>query len=242
VKQRVKTMMGCNYIKRLIDEADKSDLLPFEASEHIGSCGDCERFADDRMKLRGLLASESRVTAPMNFDAMLKARLAEAKGRSAFSWLSSPGYMRLGTATAGLVLMIFAAQYAGLFSDRSNQSTESRAAVSVPPTSPTGPPTAPPTFQTTPPISGAAQVAIAGAASRPRQYYPQNLRAGRTDVAVRGGTAPGAYFTAEDGGVVLVRGRNGDMDVPMPTVSVGAQPLLYVSAGQRAVRNAGNSF
>jgi len=235
-------MMGCNYIKRLIDEADKSDLLPFEASEHIGSCVDCERFADDRARLRGLLASESRVTAPMNFDAMLKARLAESKGRSAFSWLSSLGYMRLGTATAGLMLMIFAAQYAGLFSDRSNQSTESRARITVPPASPTGPPTAPPTFQSAPPVGGAAPVVIAGTSSKPRQYYPQNVRAGRADVAPRGQTAPGAYFTAEDGGVVLVRGRNGDMDVPMPTVSVGAQPLLYVSAGQRAVRNAGNSF
>ena len=234
--------MGCNYIKRLIDEADKSDLLPFEASQHIGGCVDCERFADDRARLRGLLASEIRVTAPMNFDAMLKARLAKSKNRSVFAWLSSPGYMRLGTATAGLALMIFAAQYAGLFSDRSNQSTESRARITVPPASQTGPPTAPPTFQPTPPIGVAAPVVIAGTASKPRQYYPQNVRAGRTDVAPRGRTAPGAYFTAEDGGVVLVRGRNGDMDVPMPTVSVGAQPLLYVSAGQRAVRSAGTSF
>lgn len=232
--------MGCNYIKRLIDEADKSDLLPFEASDHIGSCIDCERFADGRAKLRGLLASESRVTAPMNFDAMLKVRLAEAKRRSAFSWLGSQGYMRLGAATAGLVLMIVAAQYAGLFSDRSNPSTESRAGVTGPPASPTAPLTAPPAFQTAPPI--AQPVVIAATTSKPRQYYPQNIRAGRTDVAPRGRTAPGAYFTAEDGGVVLVRGRNGDMDVPMPTVSVGAQPLLYVSAGQRAVRATGNSF
>lgn len=235
-------MMGCNYIKRLIDEADKSDLLPFEASEHIGGCVDCERFADDRARLRGLLASEIRVTAPMNFDAMLKARLAEAKGRSAFSWLSSPGYMRLGTATAGLVLMIFAAQYAGLFSDHSNQAAESKAGVTVPPASPDGPPSAPRTFQPAPSAGGAAPVVIAGTASKPRQYYPQNVRAGRTEAAPRGRIAPGAYFTAEDGGVVLVRGRNGDMDVPMPTVSVGAQPLLFVSAGQRTVRNAGNSF
>lgn len=231
--------MGCNYIKKLIDEADKSDLLPFEASEHIGSCVDCERFADDRARLRGLLASEIRVTAPMNFDAMLKVRLTKAKDRSVFAWLTSPGYMRLATATGGLALMIFAAQYAGLFSDRSNQSTESRARMTVPPASQTGPPAAPPTF---PQVSVAAPVVIAGAASKPRQYYPQNIRAGRTDVAARGRTAPGAYFTAEDGGVVLVRGRNGDIDVPMPTVSVGAQPLLYVSAGQRAVRNAGTSF
>jgi hypothetical protein len=228
-------MMGCNYIKRLIDEADKSDLLPFEVNEHIGGCGDCERFANERDGLRKLLASESRVTAPMNFDAMLKARLAGAKGRSAFSWLSAPGYLRLGAATAGLVIMVFAAQYAGLFSDYSNRPAESNAVAK-------GPSTAPPTFQATPPIVVSAPLTAAATTPKARQYSSQNLRSGRGDAVARGRITPGAYFTAEDGGVVLVRGRNGDMDVPMPTVSVGAQPLLYVSAGQRAVRNAGNSF
>jgi hypothetical protein len=53
---------------------------------------------------------------------------------------------------------------------------------------------------------------------------------------------PAGYVTGEDGGVVLLRGRNGDMDVQMPTVSVGAQPLLYVSAGQRTARSVGTSF
>jgi hypothetical protein len=228
-------MMGCNYIKKLIDEADKSDLLSFEVNEHIGRCGDCERFANERAGLRKLLASESRVSVPMNFDAMLKARLAEAKARSAFSWLSSPGYLRLGAATGGLVIMIFAAQYAGLFSDRSNRAVESKAAA-------TAPPPAPPTLNpAAPPIIVPAPVTI-GSTSKVREYYSRNSRGGRADVVARGRTTPGGYFTAEDGGVVLVRGRNGEMDVPMPTVSVGAQPLLYVSAGQRAVRNAGNSF
>lgn len=229
----MKTMMGCNYIKGLIDEADKSDLLPFEVNEHIGGCGDCERFADERAKLRGLLAFESRVTAPINFDAMLKTRLAEVKNRSAFSWLRSPGYLRLGAATAGLVIMISAAQYAGLFSDRPIAPVESKAVAIAPPTGPLSlgePPAIVVPAQTTTPVS------------KSHPYYSQNPRSGRGDVAARGRTTPGAYFTAEDGGVVLVRGRNGDMDVPMPTVSMGAQPLLYVSAGQRTVRNAGNSF
>jgi hypothetical protein len=224
-------MMGCNYIKKLIDEADKSDLLPFEVNEHIGGCDDCGRFANERAGLRKLLASESRVIVPMNFDAMLKARLAEVKARSAFSWLSSSGYLRLGAATAGLVIMIFAAQYAGLFSDHSNGSA-SRAVASAP--------TAPPLVQTAPPIIVPAPLTTAAAPSAVREYYSRNSRGGRADVARVRTTSGG--FTAEDGGVVLVRGRNGEMDVPMPTVSVGAQPLLYVSAGQRAVRNAGNSF
>lgn len=226
--------MGCNYIKRIIDEADKSDLLPFEVNEHIGGCGDCERFANERDGLRKLLATESRVSAPMNFDAMLKARLAEAKGRSAFSWLSSPGYFRLGAATAGLVIVIFAAQYAGLLSDHSNRQVESNAVAKLPPATP-------PTLRQAPPIVVSAPVAAA-IGPRVHEYNSRNSRVGRADLVARGRTAPGGYFTGEDGGVVLVRGRNGDMDVPMPTVSVGAQPLLYVSAGQRTVRSAGNSF
>src|SRR5205814_2418938 len=75
------------------------------------------------------------------------------------------------------------------------------------------------------------------------RQYPVSSNAPRLrrgDVVVGKG-APVGYLTAEDGGVVLVRGRNGDMDVQMPTVSVGAQPLLYVSAGQRTVRSVGTS-
>lgn len=227
--------MGCNYIKELIDEADKSDLLPFEVNEHIGGCGDCGRFANERDALRKLLTSERRVNAPVNFDAMLKARLAEAKGRSAFSWLGSPGYLRLGAATAGLVIMVFAAQYAGLFSDRSIRPAESKAAA-------TAPPNAAPQLQPAPQIMVPAPLTVASTGPRARDYYPRSVRGGRADVVARGPSTPGAVFTAEDGGVVLVRGRNGNMDVPMPTVSVGAQPLLYVSAGQRAIRNTGNSF
>ena len=85
-------------------------------TEHIGRCDDCERFASERTALRKLVASGTRVSAPTNFDAMLKARLAEVKARRSFWWLGSPGYLRLGVATAGLIVMAFAAQYAGLLS------------------------------------------------------------------------------------------------------------------------------
>src|SRR6185436_4324160 len=104
-------MNGCKYIKQRIDEAEKPDLLPFDVSEHIGQCSDCKRFAVERTALRELVASGTRVSAPINFDAMLKARLAERKVRPSFWWLGSPALLRLGTATAGLVVMVFAAQY-----------------------------------------------------------------------------------------------------------------------------------
>lgn len=225
-------MKGCNYVRSLIDDADKPDLLSFEVNQHIGHCGDCERFANERAALRGLLASDRRVSVPMNFDALLKARLVEVKERRSFVWLSAPGYMRLGAATAGLVIMFFAAQYSGLFSDQVKRPVESTAVAIAPPTSPPA---------ATPPSSNIEPPGTASTAPRLRQNYSPSFR------NVRGGGAPDrtardGYFTAEDGGVVLVRGHNGEMDVPMPSVSVGAQSLVYVSAGQRPVRNTASSF
>ena len=230
-------MNGCKYIKERIDEAEKPDLLSFEVTEHIGQCDDCERFAIERTALRKLVAGGTRVSAPINFDAMLNARLAEVKARRSFWRLGPTAYLRLGAATAGLVVMIFAAQYAGLFSANprvSNESqSQSRGAVPIP--------------TPTPFDSGLSAPGVAPpgpvVASSGRQYPVSSgtPRVRRGDFLV-GRAAPAGYLSAEDGGVVLVRGRNGDMDVQMPTVSVGAQPLLYVSAGQRTVRNVGTSF
>jgi hypothetical protein len=229
-------MNGCKYIKERIDEAEKPDLLSFEVIEHIGQCDDCERFAIERATLRRLVAGGTRVSAPINFDAMLNARLAEVKARRSFWWLGSPGFLRLGAATAGLVVMIFAAQYAGLFSDTPNLPNESQSGAVAPVPKPTPSDRA----------SSAPDVVAPGGfvvAAGGRQYAgPSSTpRVRRSDIVV-GRAAPAGYFTAEDGGVVLVRGRNGDVDVQMPTVSVGAQSLLYVSAGQRTVRNVGTSF
>jgi hypothetical protein len=230
-------MNGCKNIKERIDEAEKPDVLPFEVTEHIGQCNDCEHFARERTTLRELVAAGTRVSAPINFDAMLKAKLAKVKARRSFWWLASPGYLRLGAATAGLVAMVFAAQYAGLFSDNnaSPQNGSQGAEVATAPTPKPFDRTAPELINPSP---GPGVVAGGG-----RQYSGSSStpRVRRGDVLV-GSAAPPGYLTAEDGGVVLVRGRNGDMDVQMPTVSVGAQPLLYVSAGQRTVRNVGTSF
>ncbi len=232
-------MNGCKYIKERIDEAEKPDLLSFEVTDHIGQCDDCERFAIERAALRKLVAGGARVSAPINFDAMLNARLAEVKARRSFWRLGPTAYLRLGAATAGLVVMIFAAQYAGLFSANprvSNESqSQSRGAVPIPTPTPGNPaPSAPDLVAPSPgPVVAATR----------RQYpdFSSTPRVRRGDV-LAGRAAPAGYLTAEDGGVVLVRGRNGDMDVQMPTVSVGAQPLLYVSAGQRTVHNVGTSF
>jgi hypothetical protein len=228
-------MNGCKYIKQRIDEAEKADLLPFDVSAHLVECSDCERFAVERTALRELLAAGVRVSAPINFDAVLKAKLAERKDRRPFWWLGSPAFLRVGAATAVLVVMAFGAEYAGLFSDNvSRPGAGPVSGLSRPrpiPVNPDQPQVMPQTsFEAT--VAGVRPYPVSALTS---------TKVRRGDVPLER-TAPAEYITVEDGGVVLVRGRNGELDVQMPTVSVGAQPLLYVSAGQRSTRNVGTSF
>ncbi len=226
-------MNGCKYIQQRIDEAEKADVLPFDVGEHLVQCSDCERFSLERTALRELLAAGARVSAPINFDAMLKAKLAERKARRPFWWLGSPAFLRLGAATAALVVMAFGAQYAGLFSNNAMTPTIApRVDLAARSAAPNQLDNAQPPSITPQPTPGLSVV----------EERPYPVAAGRGRVRRGDTTVPASYMTVEDGGVVLVRGRNGDMDVQMPTVSVGAQPLLYVSAGQRTVRNVGTSF
>ena len=224
-------MNSCKYIRERIDESDNPNLLPFEVAEHIAECQDCGRFASERSGLRVLLSGGTRVNAPVNFDAMLHARLAEVKSRSAFWWLSSFGYARIATATAAIVVMVFAAQFSGLFSTKTVVPT-SEPPIAFLPDAPTHVPSV---------RQPEVRIASVPVVPRSNRGYTNAPRP-RRDAMAASGSVPVGYFTAEDGGVVLVRGRNGDIDVPLPTVSVGAQPLLYVSAGQRTVRNVGSSF
>jgi len=222
-------MKGCNHIKQIIDEADKPDQLPFEISQHIAGCSDCERFAGERIALRRLMSSADRVSPPMNFDAVLRARLAEVKARPSFEWFGAPGYLRLASAAAGLIVMVFAAQYFGLFDSPRTSISENRPKVATP-SAPTQPGESLQVGRRETPFAGIRQ--SSSRVSRNRQ----------NPVANRNRGTGSALVAEDDGGVVLVRGQNGGIDVQMPTVSVGAQPLLYVSAGHRTVRNVGASF
>ena len=225
-------MNGCKYIRKRIDEADQPDLLPFDVSDHIGQCNECERFANERSALRQLVAAGTRISAPINFDAVLKARLAEVKSRSSFWWLGSPALLRLGAATTGAVAMLVLVQYTGWLSNNTPPASEPIASHVIPAPTPDSPQLLPLPGQppSTPDIIGAERPVSP-------KSKPSN---GRRPVPVDSAMAAG-FVTGEDGGVVLLR-RNGDMDVQMPTVSVGAQPLLYVSAGQRTARSVGTSF
>lgn len=226
-------MEGCKQIKALIDEADRPEALAYTASQHIASCNDCGQFADERAKLKALLADVGRVSAPADFDFKLKARLAEVKGRKSSWWLMPSGYLKLGGATAALVIAVVAAQTGGLFSaDKAVESTVS-GPVQVQPVTPPSVavnPPAPPAIIKNDVEPDHKTIATANPYSRTQRRQAR--------------TAPEAarVYVAEDGTMVLMRGPAGEHQVPVPTVSVGAQSLMYVNSGRHTARAISTSF
>jgi hypothetical protein len=236
-------MKVCNEVKRLIDEADQPDVLSFQVSNHLSSCAGCKSFADERAALRMLLASGKRVSVPNNFDAMLTSRIAEAGAGQALSWLTAPSLMRLGAATAAVAVMVFVAQYANLFSNENQEAQpEPSAAIAtnVPPVTPSKALDLPPARVHDNGFGGFNPQRSPRAASMPvrmtQRYYPRRGGQVANDRAMAED-----YSSLQEGGVVLVRGPNGEREVPMPTVSVGAQPLFYSRQSQPA-RNVATSF
>jgi len=219
----------------IIDEADRPEALDYGASHHIASCVGCSQFADERAKLKALLESAGRVSAPPDFDFKLKARLAEVKERKSSWWFTPAGYLRLGAATAAVVMAVVAAQTSGFFSaDIPAEPFVSDSAKIQPSTQP-GIAVAPPPASrdtrrddrvvTNPETTGAVKF-ISKNSRRQTRPAPEPVRG----------------FVAEDGTMVLMRGPAGELEVPVPTVSVGAQSLMYVNSGRQTARNVSTSF
>ncbi|MGA9772594.1 MAG: hypothetical protein WBV94_26425 [Blastocatellia bacterium] len=216
-------MKVCNEIKWRIDEADHPDQLNHEISRHTSHCAECRSYAEQRAQLRGLLAAGARVSVPMNFDTMLNARLAEVKAQKSFSWLSPAVYLQLGTATAVLAVMFFAAQYSDLFSNNL-QSIQAASASQ---------------FRSNFQISRLATDA-------PLHEMQFSYAAPKSNLSVRYNGArinrltprtPDEYVSLNDGEIILVRGQNGEREVHVQAVSVGAQPLLYSSRQLQTARS-----
>jgi hypothetical protein len=220
----------------MIDEADHPESLPFEASSHVAGCPDCGSFAEERARLRSLLVFGSRVTVPPNFDAVLRSKLAEVNARNGYAWFSPVGYLRLGGATAALIVMVFGAQYAGLFGS-DNPKTDQQMADVVKPQG-----TVPEIAVQPPIISGGRDprpITVSSGTFPRRSRYSERTSVSGVPVEI-----PREDYLHEDGGVMLVRGSNGEGEVSLPLVSVGAQSLVYSSAnaGRRNARNIGTSF
>ena len=235
-------MKVCNEIQRRIDEADDIESYDLDIARHTEGCEACRHFAHERAALRELIGSTARVTAPINFDALLHARLAEVKGRKGLAWLGAAFYLRAGAATAALAVTVFVAQYMGFFAPTATEpasapNTESTAE-SVQPTEKSQPqPSANPEMAAVPDTHGAAvnnalprvTVIPAGANTMARSR-PMNAGSRRGAGVPLMAPVDAAFV---DGDAILIPGRNGQRDVAVPTVSVGAQPLIYGNAGRQ---------
>jgi hypothetical protein len=236
-------MKGCNEYKRTIDEADRPDRLPYEVTNHLEACADCRDFSAARISLRGLLTSMTRVDAPANFNAELNARLAATRAARQAFWISPAFYFRAGALAAGVIVAVFVAQLAGVFSPSAPATPGSQLAAGTQPA-----PSLQPEQSNQPPASAQqSQPQIKEQVSPPVTHaaIASSVRQPRRATAARG-DAPGDGFVAsEGGGVVLVRGQSGERELTVPAVSLGAQPLLYVNAGRQQPpqpRSAGTSF
>ena len=220
-------MNGCKQIKAIIDEAERPEALSYTASQHIASCTDCSQFADERVKLKALLADVGRVSAPADFDFKLKARLAEVKGRRNALWLSPAGYLKLGGAMAALVIAVVAAQTAGFFSsDTPGEPPALQQGQTLPNYTPPPPAATPaPVPQVKPEVQYTA-VTLSRNNRRQMRSVPEPVR----------------EFVAEGGTTVLMRGPAGELEVAVPTVSVGAQSLMYVGSRRQTAQAVSTSF
>jgi len=210
-------MNDCKRIRNVIDQSERPGVLAYEAERHLSDCASCREFADERTNLREMLASAARVPVPSNYDAMLRAKLDQAQTAKTFSWLSPIGYMQIGAATAGIIIVIAAAQYTGLFSNSvqspvDTEQHDGELALLPGRTSPS-------------PSEKAPDVEIAPA--------PQSAQAS-TKLAKR---RVSSYSPAKDRetidvdpSFVILMGQDGETRVSVPTVGVGAQPILMSSS------------
>ncbi|HEV8482966.1 MAG TPA: hypothetical protein VGV87_05360 [Blastocatellia bacterium] len=214
--------MNCTRIKRIIDEADRPDVFPLEAAGHVAGCPDCRSFADERARLRELTGSVARVTAPGNFNALLNERLSRVKSQRS-SWLSPAGFMRLGTATAGLLVVFIALQYGGFLSTKT-----------------------PTTEDQHPPVAGgelrgdgsSSPATPAPPVVRLPDHTPRSLPR-----AINVATSRTPKATRQDGPpLLLVRDNNGDRTLLMIPVSVGMQQQVQNGSYGRQPRSSDISY
>ncbi|CAN5844473.1 hypothetical protein BH18ACI4_BH18ACI4_25090 [soil metagenome] len=127
---------NCKIVCGEIEEVDHRDNLTEPAVEHLVGCRPCQRFYDERRKLRLLVASLETVAAPPDFDLRVRSRLARERAGARAGFLFSNftfGFPSFALAT--LVLMI-----GGLFGLRVwNASSTSKTALQTETTAARGP-------------------------------------------------------------------------------------------------------
>ncbi|MBA3354703.1 MAG: hypothetical protein H0U18_01945 [Pyrinomonadaceae bacterium] len=131
-------VVNCITVCREIEEADHEENLTALTMGHLGDCERCQRFCDERRKLRQLVARLETVAAPPDFDLRIRSRLANERvdARAGFLFTNFTfGFPPLALAT--LVLVI-----GGVFTLRAwNASTTNSIAVLTETPQATGPST-----------------------------------------------------------------------------------------------------
>ena len=221
--------MKCSKIRSLIDESDRPDRLAPDVLSHTALCTECRVFAEERARLSELLVSVGRVNAPPNFDAMLRVRLAEQTAPPRLR-LSPAMFFRFGGAMAAIVLTVLGATYLA----------REKTSKAVPPAS--GDAAALNSSEVVPPDGGSGSgnkdsIVSADTITRRLVAGPPK-RNGSLAVAARGRN--NTRDTIDPGPVFWL--KTDEMEVGVPVVSTGAQPLYYATAGQPSVRTVKTSF
>ena len=229
--------MDCRNVRRLIDEAGRPESIPIEAARHAASCGPCQSFADERVRLRQLLASSSRVAAPANFDAVLRERLARGRTSGSFGWLTAGFSLRLAGAAATLMVAVFAAQFyltgnkatvAGKKITASNDGAEV-ARIDVP---------------TPAPGDSKLDRDLPAPPTRSIEVQPKLGKGSTSRVGssrARSGFEPG-IGSMETAAVLLTRDPLSERQFTVSAISVGAQPIVSFDGDRQRARIVRTSF
>lgn len=218
--------MDCRKIKKLIDEADSPDILPFEVNAHLDGCGECSGFAAERSSLASLLMSTGRISAPANFDAVLNRRLAERLAPRKFGFAFPAFSLRFASAAAMVLFVLIAGRVLFNSQLRTQQIAKAPAAMeqAVPKTVVPKTDTPSQTAQLpTIPVRPAFQVQrLPRYAAAANHVQPRREKLATALASVDP--------TTEAAALILMRGRGTERELAVPVVSVGAQPLVFVSS------------
>lgn len=206
--------MSCKKIRKLIDEAERPDLLMPEAARHVESCPACAEFARQRAALRQLLASSGRVGAPPDFQLRLKRRLEELTPPAP---ALSPLW-KLAAAAAAAMLVIGSALLLRSPQQPPNRPAMTASSIARP---------EPAQIQTPQKIADKKPAAISKAARR--RARPSAPRTEELDAMPRAA-------------LVLVRGQDVEYELAIPAISIGAQPIFYGAPSSGSARMVKTSF
>jgi hypothetical protein len=71
--------INCRSVRREIEHARPGGWLSSLANDHIKTCVACEKFREEDIELRQILSNLGTIEAPGDFDARVRARLAQEK-------------------------------------------------------------------------------------------------------------------------------------------------------------------